>query len=302
MSSSDFGFASDQFRQALAAATAGRPAELERLLAHFGAVLSPRPNFKLAAAFGTEVATQATPLPLLRRLSAEDAAPDTDRAFLPIAAAHGWAGLIRAQRAEAEAWTALAALAADERAPVRLGTAAAVTPLAQRPGGLDTIISHAQTWLTDLPLDLAFATAAFVTDLLALRPLVSASRSLPRLMVYLSAALEAVATAPRSAERSDARRRLLAGLPRALATVVAVAGVGESSEPWLLRECAEAAHTDVRAALSDAIILLRTRAFGYPVAAIEELRRALEASAKPLRDPTRVRPGHSRGKATRRTR
>ena len=97
MAREDEGLQSDRLRAALAAAVRGLPAELERLLARLGAVLTSRPNLRLAAAFGVEVeAMSAAVLPLLRRLAGEDAAPNTDRAFLPVAAAYGWAARLRA--------------------------------------------------------------------------------------------------------------------------------------------------------------------------------------------------------------
>src|SRR3954447_13859340 len=99
MSPSEFGFQSDAPRAALDRALAGRPAELERLLCRMGAVVTARPNLKLAAAFGAEMAAVAGPAArLLAHLGADDAAPDNDRVFLPLAAAAGWAGRIRAGR------------------------------------------------------------------------------------------------------------------------------------------------------------------------------------------------------------
>src|SRR5687768_6457762 len=105
MARSDEGLKSDALRAALDEAIAGRPARLEALLAQFGDVLRPRPNLKLAAAFGAEVGPRAGQVaPLLVRLGAEDAAPDTPRAFLPVAAAHGWTGRIRAHQDVDMAW------------------------------------------------------------------------------------------------------------------------------------------------------------------------------------------------------
>ena len=113
MTRSDEGFQSAQLQAALRAALAGQPAELERLLMRSGAVVTTRPNLRLAAAFGAEVAgLSSAVLGLLQRFSDDDAAPDTDRAFLPIAAAHGWAARVRAGRDVQAAWSALGALAA----------------------------------------------------------------------------------------------------------------------------------------------------------------------------------------------
>ncbi|HVU51456.1 MAG TPA: hypothetical protein VHL80_12255, partial [Polyangia bacterium] len=92
------------------------------------------------------------------------------------------------------------------------------------------------------------------------------------------------------------RRRLLAALPRALATAIAVGG--EAGVAWLEAECRQARRPDVRATLSDAVVRVQAAS---AVAGLR-LRKALEGSAKPPRDPSRIRPGAGRGKASRRMR
>ena len=104
------GLRSEPLRAALAAALAGKPAALEDLLSRHGDGHGARPNFRLAAAFGAEIgALPGTASRLLDRLGANDAAPDTAEVFLPIAAAHGWVGRLRADREVGAAWAALAA-------------------------------------------------------------------------------------------------------------------------------------------------------------------------------------------------
>ena len=302
VSRSDEGFHSAQLQAALQAALAGRPAELERLLTRAGAVVTARPNLRLAAAFGAEVAgLSAAVTPLLQRFATEDAAPDTDRAFLPIAAAHGWAARLRAGRDVDAAWAALATLAADERTPVRLGARDALTTLAQRPGGADELVARATDWLTDDDREQRFGAAAQVIDLLGERRVQAAVHDQEALRAYLEASIAEVADAPRSAERSDARRRLLMALPRALAGAVSGGG-GDAAQDWFRQVCAEAVQVDVRKVLSDALVLLHDPAHGLSAAVADELRESLQASAKPLRDPTRLRPGTGRGKRSRRTR
>jgi hypothetical protein len=301
----DEGFQSEELRAALKAALAGRPAELERLLARMGAVVTTRPNLRLAAAFGTEAATaSAAVLPLLRRLAADDAAPDTDRAFLPMAAAHGWSARLRAGRDVEEAWSALCELAADERAPVRLGTRDALLVVALLEGGGDRLVERAVDWLETQAEDreLCFGTASMALELLGDRKVQAGVRNHAALLDYLSRVIEAVAEAPRSSERSEARRRLLAALPRTIALVIAGSTHGQEAHAWFQGESALAQQPVVRAALSDALIMVRSPTFGQSDAKVHELRRALEDSAKPLRDPSRLRPGTGRGKATRRTR
>jgi hypothetical protein len=292
------GFQSEALRAALASALAGKPAELERLFCRMGAVVSTRPNTKLAAAFGAEMAATAGPAAaLLARLGEEDAAPDTDRAFLPIAAAHGWAGRVRAGREVELAWPALAELASDERVPVRLGARDALIPLSARPGGADELVVRALSWLDNEDLERRFGAAATALDVLGERQVLAHLTDRPALLDYLSRVIGTVANAPRSAERSDARRRLLFSVPRMLATVVSDTAWGAQGAAWLTAECESAVHFDVRRALSDAVVSLRASP-----SLTDPIRKALEGSAKPLRDPSRIRPGAGRGKATRRIR
>jgi hypothetical protein len=73
---------------------------------------------------------------------------------------------------------------------------------------------------------------------------------------------------------------------------------GEAGAAWLEARCGEATRTDVRAALSDAVVKVQAASSVTGL----RLRAALQDSAKPPRDPTRIRPGAGRGKASRRTR
>jgi hypothetical protein len=291
------GFQNETLKRALREAIAGRPAELERLLARLGAVVASRPNLRLAAAFGAEVADLPDVAGLLARLGAEDAAPDTDRAFLPIAAAHGWAARVRAGRDLARGWAALAALAADERACVRVGTLDALMILARTEGGAAALVANAPAWLDDPDREVRFGSAAVVADVLAEARVFPSINDLTPLLAYLDGVIDQIATAPRSAERSDGRRRLLLALPGLLALVA------KSSMPagraWFEAICASASQPDVRKLLSDTIVKVGS---GKASSRAEDMRKTLTDSAKPLRDPTRLRAGQGRGKASRRTR
>ena len=267
-----------------------------------GAVVTTRPNLRLAAAFGAEVAGLSSAVTrLLQRFTDDDAAPDTDRAFLPIAAAHGWAARVRAGRDVQAAWAALALLAADERTPVRLGARDALTTLAQRPGGADELIARAADWLDEEDREQRFGAAAQVFDLLGDRRVLAAVQDQGALREYLS-------RGHRRGGRRPARRRAIGGPPAAAGGAAARAGRGGSggggdvAQDWFQQECAAAVHVDVRRALSDALVLLHDSAHGLSSAVVDDLRRSLAASAKPLRDPTRLRPGTGRGKRSRRTR
>ena len=300
--STNEGLKSEALRAALRAALAGRPADLEDLMCRHGGGNAARANLRLAAAFGAEMAAlPGTVGQLLSRLGADDAAPDTPQVFLPIAAAHGWVGRLRAGLDIDQAWTALAELAADERAPVRLGTLDALSSFALRKGGGDALVARALGWLDNEDRERCFGAAALVVEVFANRQVLAGLEDLPPLLDYLGRAIATVAGASRSAERSDGRRRLLMSLPPTLAAVVVGVGGDPRGSAWLEIECTEARHPDVRAALSTAILQTRDhKAQGQSAAATARLRAALEGSAKPARDPTRKRPGTDRGKATRR--
>jgi hypothetical protein len=309
---SNEGLRSDALRAALGAALDGKWRQLEMLLCRYGGGPDRKPNLRLAAAFGAEIAALPAFSPgvgrLLAHFAANDAAPDTPEVFLPIAAAHGWVAELRARREAPTAWAALAALAGDERAPVRLGTLDALTSFAARrvssgePSGAKTLIAVARGWLDSEDREQRFGAAAVVTEVFADRQVLAALDEPEALLDYLSRALDAVATAPRAAERSDARRRLLLSLPRTLGAVVVGFGRGDRGAGWLEAECAAARHPDVRGALSNAILGLGAKALGQGAEVAQRLRTALEGSAKPPRDPTRRRPGTARGKSSRRMR
>jgi hypothetical protein len=300
MSPSHEGLRSEPLRAALVAALAGKPAALETLLRRHGGGRDPRPNFRLAAAFGTELAALPGPAArLLDRLGANDAAPDTADVFLPIAAAHGWVGLLRADREIGPAWSALVTLAGDERTPVRMGALDALASFAGQRGRGDALLAQAVDWLEIDDREVRFGAAGVVVEVFADRQAQAAVAEPATLLDYLSRAIAAVAGAPRAAERSDARRRLLLALPRTLATVAGGLRAGHRGGAWLEEECRGARHPDVRAALSKAVVMLADKYSGQGAALAEGLRAALEGSAKPPRDPTRIRPGAARGRSSR---
>jgi len=294
------GLRSEALRAALASALAGKPGPLEDLLRRHGDGHGARPNLRLAAAFGAEMAAlPGSASRLLDRLGANDGAPDTPDVFLPIAAAHGWVGRLRADREAGAAWEALAMLAGDERMPVRIGTLAALASFTARPGGGDALLARALDWLELDDREIRFGAAGVVVEVFADRQAVAALADPEPLLDYLSRAIAAVAAAPRAAERSDARRRLLLALPRTLAGVAAGLRAGDRGAAWLEDECRNATHPDVRGALSKGILILADKSSGQGTALAEGLRAALEGSAKPPRDPTRIRPGAARGKSSR---
>ncbi len=291
------GLRSEPLRAALRDALAGRTAVLEDFFSRFGCGPDPRPNLKLAAAFGDEMAALddgRAAARLLTHLAADDAAPDTTQVFSPMAAAHGWVGRLRAGHDVEAAWASLRELAADERAPVRASTLAALRAFALVRRGGTELVARATEWLDAEDAEARYSAASVVLEILADRQTLATAKVEP-LLEYLSRAIAEASDAPRSASRSDGRRRLLAALPRVL--TVLVAGGVEEVVTWLEGECAAAKQPEMRAALSLAVgrIQLGSALVGNRV------RGALEGSAKPPRDPTRRRPGVGRGKATRET-
>jgi hypothetical protein len=297
------GLKSEALLGALSEALHGRPERLEDLLVRHGGLPGPKPNLKLAAAFGFELATlPSTVAPLLTRFADDEARADSSRVFLPIAAAHGWAQRLRAGREQELGWRALQELSADERGPVRVGTLDAVIELAAREGGADTLVERARGWLDEDDRELAFGATALVIEALGDVRVLGGARDHEALLSYLSQAIDKVADAPRSAERSDGRRRALTSLARTLGAVVALVRAGDRGLGWFEAECERAKQPDVRAALSQALQRLPNLAQAPAQNVIDRLRKTLEASAKPLRDPSRVRPGTGRGRRSRNTR
>ena len=284
--SSNEGLHSEPLRAALASALAGKPAALEDLLSRHGDGHGARPNLRLAAAFGAEIsALPGNASRLLDRLGANDGAPDTPEVFLPIAAAHGWVGRLRADREVGAAWAALAMLAGDERAPVRLGTLDALASFAGRPGGGARCWRRRSTGWSSTIARSASAPPAWSSRCSPTARRWPRSADPETLLDYLSRAIAAVAGAPRAAERSDARRRLLLALPRTLAGVAAGLRAGDRGAAWLEEECRNARHPDLREALSKTILILADKSSGQGAVLAQTLRAALEGSAKPPRDP-----------------
>ncbi len=299
------GLRNEALRAALTAALAGRTAALDDLLSRLGRGESPRPNLRLAAAFGAELAaSRADPAAMVRllgHLADGDAEADKPGVFLPVAAAHGWVALLQSGREQNRGWGALAELAADGRTPVRLAALDALTTFAARREGrpADALVARALDWLEHEDREVRFGATAVVVEVFAEPRALAALADPEAFLDYLSRAIDAVANAPRAAERSDARRRLLMALPRTLGAVVGSLGRDERGAAWLEAECARARHPDVRAALSNTLVRFAARDAEAGAVVSQRLRAALEGSAKPPRDPTRRRPGAARGKASR---
>jgi hypothetical protein len=293
------GLGSDELKRLLALALGGRTDELAFWMTRLGGQPGPRPNLALASGFGAEAAAHGDrALRLLALFAGNDAAPDTGEVFLPMAAANGYAQLVVRERCVRAAWLALFDLAADERAPVRIATGTALIEVCAKKG-TDAFVAEVETWMQDERRDQRWGALAVACDVLADRRALDALKERTRWLDVLTALLADLADAPRAAERSDARRRVLAALPAPLALVAQSFRGSPSGVEWLDAQCREAKQVDVRSALDHALARLRKRGASEKVETLVALDAALASSAKPPRDPSRIREGTGRGKKRR---
>jgi len=239
---------------------------------------------------------------LLDALASEDAAPDKPRAFLPVAA-HGYAQCLLSESSPLDAdsgWRGLQLLAADERAPVRTGACSALAAFSAHEGNVDVLIERAQGWMADEERELSHGSVASVIEVLSETRLLGSIREYGALLAFLTSIFETLADARRSASRSDGRRRLLRALPNMLASLVATArAAAAGSGDWFRQTCEQTRDPELRSVLSQALQRLADLRNAPARSVIDELRAALEASQKPVRDAARVRPGTGRGKRSR---
>lgn len=291
MSRVEEGLRSEELRAALELALRGDRARLEWLLARHGGLPAPRPNVKLAAAFGEELAGHgAEGLRLALTLADADVDGESREAFFPVAAVFALCalerrGVLSSARERRAIDDALAELTSDERRIVRVGTIAALVARGTREGGADVVVRLADGWIDEDELERSFATSAAALEVLAERNVLSELRDADALFAFLDRVLDRVERAPRSAERSPARRRVLTSLPITFASLVpAVRGADE----WLAGRCAKVEHPDLRETLG--LVLDRLKGAKLGAASIEALEQAYAASRPPPRDPTRAGP------------
>lgn len=302
MSRAEEGLKSEHLTEALSRALAGDGARLADLLARFGGLPGPRPNHALAAAFGDVVGAldgelRARAAKVLTAIGADDAAPDTARVFLPVAAAFGWTARLRTVKSRgdvAAAERALMELAADERAPVRAGAIAALVEHAAR-GHADALVVLMGEQLAEEDRERRWGALGTLLEAFTdKRAIASLTTGRDALLEHVTALIVDLADAPRAAERSDARRRALLALgPAVSAMTAAFRDVGIA---WLEARCSEAKHPDLRRSLDTALSRLRARGDALRPEELARLGEALASSAKPPRDPSRIRDGTGRGK------
>lgn len=291
MSRVEEGLRSEELRAALELALRGDRTRLEWLLARHGGLPAPRPNVKLAAAFGEELASHgAEGFRLALELADGDADHDAREAFFPIAGAFALCalerrGAISSARERRALDDTLAALASDERPIVRIGAIAALVARATREGGADVVVRWGDGWFDEDERERSFATSASVLEVLSERNVLSELREAEALFAFLDRVLDLVEKAPRSSERSPGRRRVLTSLPPTFSALVpAVRGADE----WLAGRCAKVDHPDMRETLG--IVLDRLKGAKLSASAIATLEAAYTTSRPPPRDPTRAGP------------
>ena len=287
-------------RAALDEALSGGPSSalrLEILLARHGGLPSPRPNLKLAAAFGEEAAFRGpAAIPLVLRMATFQAGDDDPREFLPVAAAFAIVALLRQLDKEPrELDGALLAVASHEVTSVRLGAAAALCALGARDAA--ALLARAEGWLETEDREARFAALGTSLDAITDPHVLSAIREPQGLLDFLDRAIDTIVSAPRAAERSPARRRALVALSHALVPVLATV---RAAHPWLVVHCETATHEELREAIDRALGRLHDGKVGKQD--LEVLHDALRSSKKPPRDPSRIKHGtRGRGRKGRRT-
>jgi hypothetical protein len=285
---------SDELRRAAQDALGGAFVRFEQMLAFHSGLPGPRPNFALAEAVGAALAGERGADRVIRRLADNVAAPDTAEVFLPVVGAHAYAA--RAVRGELAAWDALEELCADERGPVRAGTENALL-LAARQNAVDGIVSALTRWLDDENRDRRWGAAATVLDALATERAMEGLADRQALLDAVTTLIADVADAPRAAERSEGRRRLLAALARITAAIVSSFRAEPDGAAWLTERLSKARHPDVRHAFDEALARLKKRGGAEKVATLEAMHAALASSAKPDRHAARRHDGMTgRGK------
>lgn len=269
--------------KALSAALSSEDRHLFALLVRLGDLPGPRPNADLAAAFASALAeTGVKGEKLLRELLSFDehrAAGTSGEAYLPYVAAYVLAARIARDYDPRGSWDTLEALAGDTRKVVRDGVVGALIGLAPR----EDLAARFVSW-TD-----GFLQAAVAIEALADRAVLDRVSDPEDVIARLDEALTLAEDAPRAAERSQGRRRLLEileiSIPRIAPRFPAVLD-------WFVKRSATK-NPEIHAALEAA--LLRFGSSGLDNTALDPLRRALDASIPPRRDPNSYR-GPTRGR------
>lgn len=278
---------SEQLRSALDRYLASGDRLVFSLLTRHGGLPGPKPNHELAAAFASELLTRRRDADrVLRELIDGDA--DTVRAslpsvFLPVVAAHAFAARLVAGLDARGSAAALSDLASDVRKVVRDGVVAAL------------VASSARLDLLQVPeLREGFLAKSVLLEALSMRVVCDRVTSPDELVALLDAAATEVVDAPRSAERSQGRRRLLEALGEALPSFFRFPEV----RTWLVG-AAKTESPELREALERAVSAVQRQ--GASNADLDPVRAALDDSAPKRRDPLSYK-GPTRGRGRKRER
>ncbi|MCU0681843.1 MAG: hypothetical protein MUF34_06235 [Polyangiaceae bacterium] len=259
------------------------------LLANAGGAGGPRPNVELAAAVGEELALASGPgadtlLGTFLAFGERKAQGRNPEVFLPYAAAFALVARVVRGRGTEGSWSELHGLAGDGRALVREGVVTALSRAALSRAAFGAeFIERASGW-TD-----GFLHAAVVLEVVTTKAFLESPMSFDGVRDRLGEALELAENAPRSAERSQGRRRLLEVIELALVPLLLR---HRDLGPWLQPKLSTQ-QPELRAAFEG--LMQRLSRAGAPVDLLEPLRAELDRTAPPRRDPTTFR-GATRGR------
>jgi len=279
----------DQIRLSLDdALVSGSPQRLFSLLGRYGGLPGPRPNFDLAVAVGDLLAShRAGARQLVSTMASLDeweAPGQSPQVFLLIVAAQALASQILDGYEVDRSFQGLHDLAGDPRKSARDGVVEALVRVGVRLGG-DVLVERLAPWMD------GFLQAAVGVEALARRSVLdrlplSAQEALSR---RLDEALRLAEEARRSDERTQGRRRLLEALSEFLPPIVARnLGLLLWLQRWLATQ-----QPELREAFERCLVGLQRQGLGDD--GLDPLRKALDASRPPLRDPTHYK-GPTRGR------
>jgi hypothetical protein len=251
------------------AASQGETAELFAELGRNSGLPGPRPNLELGRALGLAIARHAGKADrLLRELLA------SNQEYALIVAALALAARSIAGVDPRGALSQLQVLAEDPRHHVRSGV---IEALRMRIAALgEDAVAELGAW-TD-----GYLQAHVALEALADRVILDALPARAPVLARLDEAFALADRSPRAAERSQGVRALRGGLP---AQITAFAARFPETIAWVER-AAQAERPETREVVAEAIRGLRRAKLSEAEA--QRLRAALEASAPPPRDPSRI--------------
>ena len=299
--SSSEGLRSEALRAALASALAGKPEALEDLLRRHGDGHGARPNLRLAAAFGAEIS--ALPGAARRacsigsaRTTARPTRPTCSSRSPPRTGGSGGCGPIATSARPGTRWRC-------SRETNACPSGWARWPRWRRSPGVPAAGTRCwrgrSTGWSSTTARSASAPPAWSSRCSP------TARRWPRSPTPRRCSTICRARSPRSPARRGRRSdRMRAGgccsrCPGRWPAWRPACAPAIAARPGSRKSAGTPRHPDVRGALSKTILILADKSSGQGAALAQGLRAALEGSAKPPRDPTRIRPGAARGRSSR---